>query len=54
MKGDDVKELQNLLKINADGIFGWITKNAVKKYQLEHQLVPDGIVGIITRAELNK
>lgn len=44
-KGDDVKELQRLLKINVDGDFGPNTEKAVKKFQSANNLVPDGIVG---------
>lgn len=51
-RGDDVKELQKLLKINADGIFGRQTEKAVKSFQLENGLVADGIVGQKTIAKL--
>lgn len=44
-RGDDVKVLQNALHLIADGIFGKITDEAVRKYQWEHGLVADGIVG---------
>ena len=44
-KGEAVKSLQTFLKIKADGIFGDITEMAVKEYQENHGLVPDGIVG---------
>lgn len=52
MRGEDVKELQKLLKINADGIFGRQTEKAVKSFQLENGLVADGIVGQKTIAKL--
>ena len=51
-RGDDVKELQKLLKINADGIFGRQTEGAVKNFQKENGLVADGIVGQKTIAKL--
>ncbi len=44
-KGDDVKKLQTLLKINVDGDFGPKTEAAVKQFQKEHNLTQDGIVG---------
>ena len=44
-KGNDVKAVQNALKIDADGIFGVITEFAVKAFQRDHNLVVDGIVG---------
>jgi hypothetical protein len=53
-RGLDVKMLQTKLRILTDGIFGKDTKMMVRLYQLEHLLVPDGIVGPKTRAELNK
>lgn len=44
-RGDAVKELQSLLKIPADGIFGKDTKEAVIEFQSNSGLTPDGIVG---------
>lgn len=44
-KGPDVVQLQKLLKLKADGIFGEGTKKAVIRFQLNHNLTPDGIVG---------
>lgn len=44
-KGDDVKTLQRLLNVSTDGIFGSITEETVKKFQKEHKLYQDGIVG---------
>lgn len=46
--GAAVKELQQKLKITADGIFGKGTAGAVKKFQKAHGLVADGIVGPMT------
>ena len=43
--GEDVKELQKMLGVSADGCFGSQTEAAVKKWQSEHRLVADGIVG---------
>lgn len=50
--GSSVKELQEALGIFADGRFGPQTEKAVKKYQSENGLVPDGIVGEKTFTKL--
>ena len=47
-KGTSVKQLQELLHLTADGIFGKNTESAVKQFQKDHNLIPDGIVGINT------
>jgi putative chitinase len=44
-KGEDVKKLQAKLGLGADGVFGPGTEKAVKKWQVDHDLVADGIVG---------
>lgn len=44
-KGDEVKTLQLYLKIKVDGDFGGKTETAVKKWQKEHGLKDDGVVG---------
>ena len=51
-RGEDVKNLQKLLSLNADGIFGRQTERAVKNFQKENGLVVDGIVGQKTVAKL--
>jgi putative chitinase len=43
--GEDVKKLQQFLKITSDGSFGLGTENAVKSWQTANGLTPDGIVG---------
>lgn len=53
-KGEEVKCLQNILKITSDGIFGPITKQSVINFQTSHPpLTVDGIVGPITRGVIN-
>ena len=44
-RGAKVKELQKLLDIPTDGVFGPNTLKAVKAFQLKNGLTPDGIVG---------
>ena len=51
MKGDDVKEVQDQLRLTgyncgaSDGVYGKKTKTAVQAFQIEHDLTADGIVG---------
>ena len=52
-RGDDVKRLQQILGILADGIFGAQTRRAVIDFQRRHGLVVDGIVGSQTWGVLN-
>lgn len=52
-RGDKVKQIQLALGLNADGIFGINTENAVIKFQKENGLFPDGIVGKKTLNALN-
>ena len=47
-RGNDVKELQKLLGVEADGSFGRRTEEAVKALQTKAGLVPDGKVGPYT------
>lgn len=50
--GDEVIQLQKLLGIKADGVFGPITEECVKQFQRTHNLDVDGIVGPKTWAAL--
>jgi hypothetical protein len=43
--GEDVKQLQEFLKINADGKFGPATELKVRAWQILNGLLPDGVVG---------
>lgn len=45
LKNEYVKALQYVLEIEADGIFGKDTKQAVQTYQKNKKLTADGIVG---------
>jgi len=47
-RGKEVKELQEFLDIEADGIFGKGTETVVKKWQSDNGLTADGIVGPTT------
>lgn len=59
-KGNEVKELQKILIEKgylvgtADGYFGKMTEDAVKKFQIANGLVADGVVGPMARQALNK
>lgn len=50
----NVRQLQTLLGISADGDFGPQTKAAVIAFQKANGLTPDGIVGRATTAKLNQ
>src|SRR5207302_1500740 len=52
-KGEQVKQMQTDLGVNADGNFGPKTEAAVRAFQRDHGLVPDGIVGPQTWAALD-
>ena len=51
-RGEAVRNIQQELGIAADGVFGVQTERAVKRFQRGHDLVPDGIVGPLTRGAL--
>ncbi len=51
-RGAEVRWLQTLLNVKADGVFGPVTKEAVLRFQAEQGLKQDGIVGKYTRAAL--
>jgi resuscitation-promoting factor RpfB len=51
-RGSAVQSIQQELGIPADGVFGAQTERAVKRFQRRHDLVPDGIVGPLTRGAL--
>jgi hypothetical protein len=46
--GSSVKEVQRILGISQDGIFGRNTDRAVERFQKENNLYVDGVVGPIT------
>src|SRR6187549_394392 len=52
--GQDVAAWQRAIGITADGIFGHQTDLATRKWQADHNLEPDGVVGPITWASVSK
>lgn len=50
--GEDVKRIQKVLGVAADGDFGPGTERAVKAWQQANGLAPDGVVGPKTLAKL--
>jgi len=53
-KGPEVKKLQTLLKITADGIYGPITEKTVTAYQIKKGIKATGTVNLETWNRLNK
>lgn len=53
-KGPQVKKLQTLLKITADGIYGPITEKTVTAYQIKKGIKATGTVTLETWNRLNK
>ncbi|MGA8514215.1 MAG: peptidoglycan-binding protein [Burkholderiaceae bacterium] len=51
-KGDLVKKLQAKLDLDADGVFGDDTEEAVEAYQEENGLEADGVAGPVTLAHM--
>lgn len=52
MKGEDVKRMQQVLGVTADGDFGFGTDAALKKWQRANGLTADGIAGPMTLARM--
>ena len=52
--GDEVKIVQARVGVDADGSFGPATEAAVRQFQRDHGLVPDGIVGPLCWAAIIK
>lgn len=57
-RGTEVRNIQTRLKswgyysYTVDGIYGWRTAEAVKKFQRKHNLTPDGICGTATLSKI--
>ena len=51
-RGAVVRVVQKILHVKSDGIFGMITEEAVKDFQIAHLLKVDGIVGFATWRKL--
>lgn len=50
--GEDVKKIQQVLNLKADGHFGPMTLKMVKAFQASRGLIDDGVVGPITQAAM--
>jgi peptidoglycan hydrolase-like protein with peptidoglycan-binding domain len=48
------REIQRLLGLHADGVYGPQTKRAVKRFQARHGLTVDGIPGPVTMAAMRR
>ncbi len=53
LHGDDVRAVQRIVGVLADGWYGSDTKAAVVAFQTFYRLIPDGVVGQITRGFMN-
>ena len=53
-RGPEVTKVQEALGLDADGIFGLMTKAAVEEWQDKNKLNADGIVGPKTYAAMIK
>lgn len=53
-RGDQVRQVQKWLGMQADGIFGRQTQTAVKAYQQRHGLSADGLVGSVTLSHMRR
>lgn len=53
-QGEAVRDVQRLLHVAPDGIFGDQTQHAVIAFQRKHHLAPDGIVGPLTLGALER
>lgn len=51
-RGEMVKQIQKVLHLLPDGIYGIITRDAVAQFQIDNGLKADGIVGPATLAKL--
>ena len=51
-RGDGVKLMQEALGLDADGVFGRGTERALKLWQTDNGLTPDGVAGPLAMAKL--
>jgi len=54
LRGPAVRTWQRFLGVNQDGVFGFQTQLATKRFQQNHGIVPDGVVGPRTWALAHK